>query len=540
MSKVKSSTRYKSAMELLAAMESVAVAEDKEVTTSTPDVPAGKDDVAPITPSEGVTTEVKDTPEKVIPVPNLTGQAVVQDVVKVTTHIDTDLQNAAVVDTVNIGTADGVKAGEKDLTTGVVSKEDSIEGNEAEHIPDIIADDAVMNIEEAVTQLDESVPTASIDNALDKADEVGEELEEFEKVEVALESYVKLLSDLRAKGEQPTRATAAAIRIGLQSHSRSYFAHTVPSLEAFGRPDEMARHNATVSLEAALSQKLGEMKDAGVAALKRLLELMIEVWESVSRDVPGLVSKIKALIEVIKSQGLKGGEKISTKGAERLSVSGEFVGDSDRFVGILATQAEEVLVKWPTALLALAKQLDKPEAVGKLESLSHAALERALPSFVKVSADVAPSDLAEFHIVTRSQLMPGNRVMFLGESGDNSAGEAVTGADKLFRFKLDTMDAGTLAEEVSVPTDEAAVATLTALYKITDILQNKDSATRDLKELSKSLQSDKNTPEGKAVRGIISAGLSQHRQFIGYLVGTVKAYTAFYNHLTTAEMVVAE
>jgi hypothetical protein len=521
----------KNAMDFLASMESVAIAQDKEVNTGHIGVGNADEDVAPICPAKEVDAEVKNTPTHETKDGSGDGKAIVQDVKNVKANTTTDAGNTGEEDAVTNKTADQVKAGEKDLTLGVISKENNIEGNEAEHIPNIVADDAVMNVEEEIVKLDQETGiTAGIDSALEKADEVGEDLERMGAVETALESYIGILKGLRAKNERPSRELAATIQASLKSHNQAYFAHTVPSLEAFGRPDELSRHNATVSLEANLSAKLGELKEVGVSALYKLLDLLVDAWHSVSRDVPDLVAKLGETIKAVQGAELHAGEKVKFGGARRLMIGGEFAGDSVEAVKTVERVANELLVSWPNALIQVVKSVEGGSE--KVAEVAQSALESTFASFTDLKSGDAPSELSEFSTVVRSPTLLGNRVMYIGVGGGTNASENVASLNKFMRFEFKSDASADSESDITIPSAERALAALNGVKGLLTSMMGKDTATHSLKELKRNLVTSKGTESGDVVRGAINGALSQHRVFMGYLVSLVKAYIVFYNHIS--------
>lgn len=537
--------RHVDAMAFLASMESVAIAEDKNVSVDAPLQKDNKDDLtASVVPNKEVSADDKNV-KTIQPGPangGGDGSLATQDVGKVKVHQSTDQANADEVDSVTNKTADAVKAGEKDLTTGVVSSEDNIEANEAEHISPKEADDAVMNVEQAVADLDATGITAGSDAALQRAEQVGNDLENIEKVEMALEQYQGLLRGLKAKGKTPSRELAQAITIALESHDRVFFRPVVASLEDFGRPD--THRVAALGLEASIGGKLKELGAAAGNAVMRLLEMIMDAWNHFRRDTPKLVTELSEIASKLKTTDLDAGKSVPVKAAARLMINGNFIGDSVEVVRNVEKTSRELLVEWPQALIKLASSIEgnrKQVAVSNedtstpdgIEAAAQTALEATFSQFKQVDSNDAPSSLSNYAIVTRSPILPGNKAMFIGiQDGDNASINVA--ANKYFmKFAFESTgdrDGGSDGE-VSMPSTERAIAAVNAVKDIVGNLIGKDTSMAQLKGLAKTLQTDAGTQAGDVVRGAVSAALMQHRLFMGYLVSLVKAYIAFYQQI---------
>jgi hypothetical protein len=529
--------RFQDAMGFLASMESVAIAEDKNVSV---DAPVQKDVKIEITdtvkPNDEVGASVTNTQTKELKDTTQSGLAQTQDVGKVSVKETTDAGNAGEEDAVTNKTPDAVKAGEKDLTTGVVSQEDAIEANETEHLEPKEADDAVMNVEHAVEELEANGITAGSDNALQKAESVGNDLENISKVEAALEQYQTLLVGMRKKGVKPTPELARAIKISLESHDRNFFRPIVSSLEDFARPD--TRLVASRGLEAAIGDKLKDLGAAAGNALQRLIEMLIDAWNHFTRDTPKLIEELDKTIKAVQGAELAAGEDLQVKSAGRLMINGNFAGDSVDVVKNVEKTAQQLLVDWPQALIQLVQTIEasgKQVAVSNEDSAGSAhgveeaaqkALEATFSQFTQVDSGEAPSSMGAYEIVTRSPVMPGNKAMFIGIGSGTSAAENV--ADKNFmKFEFaSTGDAESGEAGVKIPSKERAVAALNAVKGIVANLIGKDTSMGALKNLRKTITSGNPT-----AKGAVQAALMQHRMFMGYLTTLVKSYIAFYGQV---------
>lgn len=535
--KVAPKKRFHDAMSFLASMESVAIAEDKNVSVDAPIQKDSKDDLtaAPI-PCAEVSASDKGVPT-IAPGPDNgggNGTAVTQDVGKVTVKETTDAGNAGEEDAVSNKTPDAVKAGEKDLTTGVVSKEDNIEANEAEHIEPKEADDAVMNVDDAVEDLENTGITAGSDAALTRAESVGNDLENIEKVEVALEAYCGLLRKMRSQGKTPDRELTQAISICLESHDKAFFRPVVASMENIGRPG--SHLVAAKGLESAIMGKMKELGKAAGNAVMRLIEMLVDAWNHFRRDTPKLIEELAAVEKSLKGANLPSGEKMKVAGASRLMINGNFVGDSVEVVRNVEATSKQLLIEWPAALLALVKKVEGSADISSddVEEAAQTAMEATFSQFKQVPSGESPSNLEGFEFVTRSPVMPGNKAMYIAVADNKLSRVTVAHSKQFMKFEFTSVDDRDGGEgEVAVPSSERAMASIKAVRDIVGNLIGKDTSTTTLKELRKSLATEKNTPGGSAVRGAIQAALMQHRMYMGYLTSLVKAYLVFYKQVAS-------
>lgn len=544
MAKPTQKKRFKDALGLLASLESVAIAEDKKVSVDAPIQNDNKDDLtdAPI-PCAEVDASVSNTPTKELRDTTQSGQAVTQDVTKVKVKETTDQANADEVDSVSNKTPDQVKAGEKDLTTGLVSNEDAIEANEAEHIAPKEADDAVMNVEQATEDLEATGVTAGTDAALSRAEKVGNDMENIEKVSAALEEFQVMLGDLRKKGQKPTPALARSIQICLKSHDRTYFRPITAALEDFARPGNTV--GMSISLEASIGGKLKELGAAGKNALQRLFEMLMDAWNHLRRDTTKLVTDLDDVIKQLKATDLDAGKDVAIKGGTRLMINGEFAGDSVEVVQNIEAVSRELLIEWPQALAKLAKtaqgtgqQVAAPGAGGKLgelgksmqdstaiEEAAQAALESTFTKFTQIDSGEAPSSLSGYSIVTRSPILPGNKALFIGINDGTNATENIGDGKKFMKFAFEsTGDADGGDGSVRVPSKERAIASLNAVKGIIANLIAKDTSLSALKELRTKVDN----PTAEAA---VSTALQQNRMFMGYLTSIIKVYIGFYREV---------
>lgn len=546
--------RHQDAMAFLASMESVAVAEDKKVSVDAPVQKDNKEDLtAAVTPNEEVAATDKGVATQQPGPANGGGDgtAVTQEVGKVTAKQTTDAGNAGEEDAVSGKTPDQVKAGEKDLTTGVVSQEDNIEANEAEHITPKEADDAVMNVDHAVTQLEESGVTLGAEASLQKAEAVGHDLENINKVEVALEAYQGMLRDLKAKGRRPTPELIQAISVGLNSHDRAFFKPVIASLEDYARPD--THLVASMGLEAAIGEKMKELGKAAGNAVMKIIEMLMDAWNHLRRDTPKLIEELDKLGKGLQSANLDTSKQVSVKGASRLMINGEFAGDSVEVVRNVEKVSRELLAEWPNALIKLvnvaegkSKQVattggadNKLGQLGRsmidsreIEEAAQAALEATFHSFKQVDAGEAPSKLSSFSIITRSPILPGNHAMFIGINDGTNASVNVADSKHFMGFAFErTGDRDGGGAEVSLPSPERATAALKGVRDIVGNLIAKDTSMNQLKELRKKLNTEAGTKEGDVTRGAIQAALMSHRSYMGWLISLVKSYIGFYGEV---------
>jgi hypothetical protein len=523
--------RHVNAFEMLASLENVAVAEDKNIKVAAPVQGDVKKEITDtVNPSEEVGASDKGV-KTTQPGPadgGGDGTAVTQDVGKVKAATSTDEANAGEVDSVDGKTANAVKAGEKDITTGVVSQEDNIEANEAEHIEPKTADESVMNVEEAIETLDASGITEASDKAQAATDPIAADLQKMEAVEAALEQYIGLLTTMGKKKQPITPELARAIQISVEAFDPTFFKRTVPSVESFGTP--MSR--AVVSMELLDNLKANAAKIGGAIkeAVKKLIKAVIDAWNYLSHDAGKLLERLNALEPKLKGGALKSGDKQSVKGADRLSINGNFVGDSLEIVKMVGKVSGEIMVQWPTEVGKLMNLKGED-----LEEKAQGVLESTFSSF-KATKDTPPSALSKYDHVTQSPVLPGNKAMFIGFGASSTASETVSD-DKHLKFDFTSIDGESGGDnEITIPSADKAVAVIKGVKEIVaNFMDNTSSQVTNTIRLIESYEKLFNDggklSENSGVYAIAKTSLEHQRMFMGWLVSLVKAYIAFYEGL---------
>lgn len=521
---------------MLAALETVTDANDKNVSVSAAPLKDSKADLTgTIVPTEEVSATDKGV-KTTEPGPangGGDGKAVTADVGKVKANLPkADAGNTAEVDAVTNKTADAVKAGEKDLTTGISTE--NIETNEAEHISPAVTDEMVMDVEHAATVLDDSGITERTDRVLDEADAVAEDLGKIETVAAALEKYSVLLTGMHKRGKMVDRDTAGAIKIALESYDRNEFARTVPSLEAFDRRSSQL----TVSIEL-LDNVKGKIKAVGAAAkeaLKKLLALLIDLWDHFSTDI----NTVRDRLQTLKSKS-PGTGTLKLSNTARLSINGVFVGTSPEVVKNLREVAKEVVYAWPSRLKHVVEYSLSQDYL-KIYDVCEKLIGDTFRSFTEVRGSDIPGELSDYPTVTSSPALPGDRAMYIGISKKATGDELydVSKASEVFKFVFGNAPAagGKADDEVKVPSEQEFQAMVGHLIEVCNAVDARKDAQNQLRSLLKEIET-KHASDSVAI-GAAKASLIQQKAFMGYLLGTVKAYLAFLEHVAAGQPAEAE
>lgn len=512
-----------------AGLESVTNADDKNVSTSVTPLKDSKADLTgTIVPNEEVSATDKSV-KTTAPGPadgGGNGKAETVDVKKVDARLPkADAANTAEVDAVNIKTADTVKAGEKDLTTGVSTE--NIETNEAEHIEPAVTDEMVMDVEHAATVLDGGDLTAATDRVLDEADVVAEDLAKIDTVAAALEKYSVLLTGMVKRGKLVDADTAGAIKIALEAFDHNEFARTVPSLEAFGRKSSQL----TVSIEL-LDNVKSKLKAVGAGAkeaLKKLFELMVQLWHNFTTDI----GKLKGRIDDLRtSEYVDADTTVPLTSAGRLSIDGEFVGFDADAIRLVSRVADRLLGAWPVALSSVL--FAKPNAtMDELKDLAKKAVTESFTGFDLVNSGDVPSEVDGFH-VTRSPVLPGDKALFVGMTTEVFGGNYVGRMEGILSLYFGDASKGGEKDsgEIKVPREDVCRKIASHLLDICTIVEENKHMTTLVKSVLAQVGKDTGKATTDARLACARASVVGQKAFIGYLMGTVKAYVALLESIT--------
>lgn len=377
-------------------------------------------------------------------------------------------------------------------------------------------------------------PTEETSEAIKQGEEIHKDLVKMVEVSAALEAYAGILNAVTGRNETVSPELAQSIRVGLRSHDRSYFRDVAPALEDFGAPTGSMQ----VSLELLdnIKGKLKEVGSAAKVALKKLITLIVDMWNNYVNDIPGMLEQVADLKQ-------KMGKTTYTRGKEKqdfsklLTIDGKFIGGDLEAIKPVVDVAKALLNDWPKELTSYAETVangNELEAVKKVGP----AITRCFSSFTAVPNNEIPDGLEGPGTVTASPVLPGNRRMYVLFNPTEYENESMSKAEQVFKFKFaevpgaDRHDGGQIDDQwASTPAQicdwmtqilNGIASSKTNIPQLNGMLKTLDSEIRDN---SDDAPYSAFHPEAMAA---IQGALMQHRAFMGYLIQLVKALLAYY------------
>lgn len=302
-----------------------------------------------------------------------------------------------------------------------------------------------ISIEELELAIDE--PQGMAPTIAEHMGEVADDLEEINKVGIALEAYASILSEAIEDGGVVDKRLAQAIQIGLESFGDSYIAQTMPSLENFDKPT-----GALVYSSEALDSVKSRLKDVGraaVAAIRKLLQWLKELWNKFRKATPDNTTRIQELEQALSQVKSENHDSLKISGAARLCINGEFHGAQPQPIADLAMVGSFINNDYLREMGNLVKvftetyddRLDSNISSGPVTA-GWSALETAIKKInlkgfptVEVKENLRPEEFSQCGDVRRSLTLVGNKALFIGTQGDNV--RSATIATTIHRFRVD-------------------------------------------------------------------------------------------------------
>lgn len=468
----------------------------------------------------------------------------------------------------------------KDISHSVESHDDksdseetelkTIDASGAECVPE--ADDMVMDLES------EEVEATGLTDAADKgvsvADATFAKMNELDKGVASVERYIGLLRRLDETGRALTPDLRQAISVGLEAIDAELFFDERVALESF---DPSAR----VSLEAlalgndntkegeiddgedpgdvakGLSGKLKKLIDAGIRMFWRAVNAVVDAYHALTSDMPKIRDHLSDLRSKVKI--LDGGTDFQMRGAHRLMVGDEFVGDSRQAIDTVAKAANELLLAWPNQLGKLIKEwsdgrggvfgalLGKSDQAnyGKLVDNLGDVLDRAFRNMQSLNPsdrDKVPSGFLDSERVHWSGPLPGNRALYTGVNtrGNQIDQSLLSRAIQINFSAIPGYDTDSGEINVTTPSSGEAIAIIRELEKLTHFIDDAKKGMNEIKRLGEESFGDAvgdmlgvtGANEAKMMAGVMMLGIARQttesqNQFFGYLTGMIKAYMGF-------------
>ncbi|BEG72434.1 virion structural protein [Pseudomonas phage PA1C] len=369
------------------------------------------------------------------------GTAETVDVTNVHTS-DTVENHVTAVDQTGLGDVgsahDEVSADDDNVATTTSVEEhtdglDTIESGETESVGE--ADDMVQDIDEAVEALTADGLTSATDAKGAVVNEIASDMGDIENAKASVERYLGILRGMRENGYEVTNELAESMRVGLEMIDPDFFSDTVVSVEEL---DDSDKHtSARDATESKLTAKMKSLLEAARNVLMRIFNALMDFWRSFTQDATKLKERLRTLRSKVGT--LDGGKQIKIGGLQRLSIGKEFVGDSPEAIKRVENTADIVLINWPSKLAEILKKFDDkstyyfgvqsglaPEMLDAIDDI----LSNSFRGFKNVNSnekDKVPSGMLNSTSVHMSEVLPGNRAMFVGVNTDYAA-------DKTFNF----------------------------------------------------------------------------------------------------------
>jgi len=381
--------------------------------------------------------------------------------------------------------------------------------------------------------------TPAIQDAINEGVQVGEDITKMEACKAALEHHIGHVEAYINRNESVPSSLAKAIQVSLRRHDANFFARTVPSLESFDAP--VGR--MTVSLE--LLDKLKEgAKSVGkgiVAAIKKLIENIMNAWNFMSTNREELLKRLQAAEKIIKAGGLKEGATINYGGLKSLTMNGAIAGSDGTTVTTLLSASEGLMITWPSRILQIVEGAKK-KATGMdtNDEEQMRAMVQTLFSTLGASfkdcfngLDIAVQRDPSGQSIVKTPPLPGNREVSLTYHNDKlSDGNLVaSNLASALVVKLSQVEgADAPSADVAVPSAQELAAGIDRTKKLLDIGNRRAEVADKLREFIYDITQE-GTPFGQFMMSYVLAALGFSVSYLGYLNTTSKALVGYYENV---------
>lgn len=381
--------------------------------------------------------------------------------------------------------------------------------------------------------------TPAIQDAINEGVQVGEDITKMEACKAALEHHISAVTGYVDRNESVPSSLAAAIQVSLRRHDRQFFARTVPSLESFDAPTG----RMTVSLELLDKLKAGAkaVGDGIVAAIKKLIEGIMNAWNFMSTNREELLKRLEAAEKTIKAGGIKEGASINYGGLKSLVANGDIVGSNGATVDTLLACSEGLMIKWPKAILGIVKgakqqtkeiDLQDNEQVRAMVLALFGTLSKTFGAcFGNALTEVVAHDPSGDSIVKTTEL-PGGRVVSLTYHNDKLRdGDVVsTNLSSTMSVKLERAEGSAPSKEVTVPSAQELAQGIARTKLLLDLGNRREDIATDLREFLMDITKE-GTAFGRFLASYVYAALGFSISYLGYLNTTSKALVGFYENV---------
>lgn len=496
----------------------------------------------------------------------------VSDVAK---NIERDQNGGRHIDTLpsQVKASDGLS--DTDISTSVEDHDESseletIDASGAEEIE--TADEMIVDLEGSELEVVGITDTA--DKGISDAEDALAKVNELNEAAASVERYLGLLNRIDETGGTMSPELRQSISWALESIDPELFFEERVALESFDP-------SAKVSLEASamtttdgrvyegeiadgedpgevskgISAKLKKIVEAGIRMFWRAVNAVVDAYNALTSNMPKIRDHLTELRKKVNS--LEGGVEFQMKGAHRLMIGDEFVGDSRQAIHKVSTAANELLVKWPNQLAKIIKDWSDGRSKGdstghedtdnlsKLISNIANLLDTAFHDFKSLNSgdrDKVPSGFLNVNRINWSGPLPGNRAIYTGvnDSGTITNHILIKKSIVINFSAIPGEDTHSGPVTLTTPTAGEAIAIIRELEKLTYFVDDakngmaviKKMATTAFGESLEDMISSKSLTEHKLASATIITGVSiatteTQNQFFGYLTAMIKAYISY-------------
>jgi len=481
---------------------------------------------------------------------------------------------------------DGLSA--KDISTSVEEHSDKVESESEETELESMdasgaevvgaADDMIVDMD--AEEMEVTGLTEASDKGLSEADAAFAKVDELNKGVASIERYIGLLDRIDASGRDLSNELRQSISWGLESIDAELFRSERVALESFdpsarvsleasevatsGHRDGLTDDADAGEVSKGLSAKLKKLVEASIRMFWRAVNAVVDLFNHLTSDMGKIRDHLSDLRSKVKV--LDGGKEFKMKGAHRLLVGDEFVGDSRKGIDQVSRVANELLIAWPNQLGKIVKKwaegrrnpLAKNDD-GHNNHINEARLKdeftdaltrsfRDLHSLSPNDRDKVPSGFLDVDKLSWSGPLAGNRALYIGTS---SGGKDMKGAVNISFSAVP--GESTHAGEVTVetPTAGEAIAIIRELEKLTHFIDDAKQGLQGIKKVYDRVFGDSierfgrtasSTPQqeeyyrgGDLALTVSRITFDAHREFLGYMTSMVKAYVGFISASIKAE-----
>jgi hypothetical protein len=510
------------------------------------------------------------------------------DVTDVSANLVRDQNGGRHIDTLpdQVHAKDGLSA--SDVRTSVEEHDESgaettdlktIDSAGAEPIE--TADSMVMDLDGedlAVTGM-----TDVTEGKLAECDSVAAKAESLSKATATVEKYHGLMQRMHKEGRYMSDELRQSISWALEDIDGQLFQPERAALESFNPKSRVsleANEVATTGDSSGPKPKEGTIDDgadpgevgkglgakfkqlfqAGVKIFWRFVNMVADLIVSFAQDAGKIKNHLADLRKRVNV--LEGGAEFTMKGAGRLTMGGEFVGDSKAAIARVHKVSEELLMNWPTSLTKIIEEwkgnrgfFKSGTPTGQMMDALDQALTRAFRSFDRLNSGdkgKVPSGFMGVDQLSWSGVLPGDMALYYGVEKSKAPGEmgSIEDAQNAAKLNFSLVPGGDpQGGDVSVttPTAGEAVSVIRELEKLCQFIVDAKAGMAKLKQFASEsstgafmdLISGRGGQTGQ-INGLIVLGLaktsteSQHR-YIGWVINLVKGYIGFLEASLKAE-----